>query len=56
MDLLLMGDRYHVAELKQAALRHVSHVGRRLFADKDWDAKIRGHPDLMKEIVETMAK
>jgi hypothetical protein len=56
LDQLLLGYRHHVDELKQGALRHVGHVGRRLFAVKDWDAKIRARPDLMKEIIEAIAK
>ena len=56
LELLLLADLHQVASLKHAALRWVSLNSSSLFQTEDWDAKIRGYPSLMKEIIEAIVK
>jgi len=53
VDILVLSDLYKATELKNTAIQFLLGHKEEVFAQPDWKIKLKGHPDLLLEVLES---
>jgi len=53
VDVLVLSDLHKATDLKQLAIQFLLQHKEEVFAQPDWKSKLKGHPDLLLEVLES---
>jgi len=53
VDVLVLSDLHKATELKNTAIQFLLQHKEEVFAQPDWKSKLKGHPDLLLEVLES---